>query len=209
MKITTHGIVILFAWIALYSILIILYLQTQTPYMFSFGPLARIFALMGITSLFNASFISAFSKQASKAFGVKFLNVHHFFAIAGFSFITLHFLTIWLYEGILTVYSPSFLGGGTVPLIIILGTSALAIVCISLISILVKNLLKKYWRFMHSLIYIALVIAVIHGSLIGEDLTFNPVIFAIILGLLVFLGINFAYKRYTLYSMVKSRKAVQ
>lgn len=206
MKLTLGGYAVLCTWIALYVVIIVFYFQV--PFFYLYSAIARMLALLGITSLFNASYISAYMAQAHKAFGISYLKMHHTFAIAGFCLITAHPISIFIIAGITTVYAPNFESYGdlSIPLVII-ATMALAIVYISTISILIKKMLVKHWRFMHGLIYIAIGFGLLHGFFLGEDLYFDLVMQCIFIGMGIFLAISFGLKRYTTIQAKKRSNA--
>ena len=55
-----------------------------------FGIPIRLFALLGLVSMFVASMITPFQKELYKIFKVPFLKIHHFLTIFGLTMITLH-----------------------------------------------------------------------------------------------------------------------
>jgi predicted ferric reductase len=208
MKIRPIGFAMIDIWIALYMVIIGFYYQT--PFLFPFSAVARILALLGTTSLFNASIISTHMTQIYRSFNTPFLKLHHLFAITGFCLIIAHPISVISYAGIIAVYTPGFEGFppdlANISLdFVIVGTIALCIVFFSIIAIILKKSFEKYWRFMHGFIYLAIWLGIIHGVILGEDLAFNAVLQFIFVSMGLFLGFSFSFKRFTRYRAKKEK----
>ncbi|KUG14101.1 hypothetical protein ASZ90_016260 [hydrocarbon metagenome] len=62
------------------------------------------------------------------------------------------------------------------------GRPALILIYVALAGILLRRAIPGYWRVVHGLVWVALILGIIHGNLIGIDFA-NPVIFVIFNGL--------------------------
>ncbi|MBN2152394.1 MAG: hypothetical protein JW839_13160 [Candidatus Lokiarchaeota archaeon] len=190
MKVTRNGYLVIAGWVALYATITVLYFQTQIQ---TDNGLVRLFALFGITSLLNASIMSAFTRQIYQSLGVAFLKIHHLFAIAGLVLVTLHPVSLAILYG-WQVFIPDF--SSWYRFWLLAGRPAFYIVYVGVLSVLLKRLLKKHWRILHALLYVALGFGVVHGILLGQSHA-NPVIDGIYVGLLALMVFGFVYKRYT------------
>nr|MDO8086025.1 hypothetical protein [Candidatus Sigynarchaeum springense] len=197
MKVTRNGHIVIGGWIALYTIITVLYFQTQFQ---TDDGLVRLFALFGITCLLNASIMSAFTRQIYKNLGIAFLKIHHLFAIAGLVLVTLHPVSLAILRG-WQVFIPDF--SSWYKFWSLAGRPAFYIVYVGVVSVLLKRLLKKHWRILHALLYIALGFGVVHGILLGQSYA-NPIIDGIYVGLLALMIFGFIYKRYATRARKKS-----
>lgn len=202
MKINRNGYLLISTWGAIYAIAFIFYMQT--PFNHDYSIVVRLFALLGIITLFNATLLSAFLKQVYKSFGEPFLKIHHFFSILGLILISLHPIALALYVGDISVFLPDF--STWYDFWRLAGRPALIIIYVALVAILLKKSLNKSWRILHSLNYIALAFGVIHAVILGVDYQ-HPVILGIYLGYLIAMGLAFGYKRYLSYQRRKTKAA--
>lgn len=152
----------------------------------------RFAGLAGFVLLAVAAIMTPWSREIYRNFGTSFVPFHHMFAISGLILITLHpvFLAIRLMNA--TVFLPRF--WPFYDLLIFAGRPALILIYIAIAGILLRRFIPGYWRALHALIWVALILGIIHADLIGTDME-NPVIFMLFNGLAVVAVGAFVVKR--------------
>jgi DMSO/TMAO reductase YedYZ heme-binding membrane subunit len=152
----------------------------------------RFAGLAGFVLLAVAAAMTPFSRDIYRTCGKSFLVFHHAFAISGLILITLHpvFLAIRVMNPavFLPVFSPfsNFL--------VLAGRPSLILIYVALAGILLRRAIPAYWRVVHGLVWVALILGIIHANLIGIDFA-NPVIFVIFNGLAIFAAGALVLKR--------------
>ncbi len=137
----------------------------------SFSPLhtlIRAFGLLGYLAVFFSCLSSVLLRELTHYFGRPFVQVHHVFALAGLVLLILHAVGVIWDEANLAVVLPRFdslrrfleLGGR--PALWLLGVGSLAAV--------LRSSLRRSWRAIHQLNYVAFLLGTAHGLLIGSDL---------------------------------------
>jgi len=127
----------------------------------------RTAALMGYFCIFGAIVTSAYLRQMIRWFGRPFLKVHHILSIAGLVLATVHPLAIAWQALSLRVFIPAvdswyrFFALGGRPAWYLLGIGALVAV--------LRGVIGKNWRLLHTLNYLAFWLATVHGILIGTS----------------------------------------
>lgn len=127
----------------------------------------RATALLGYLMIFLAVVSSAYMREMFQLFGRPFVRVHHIVSVTGLILVTLHPLGVAARSARLSVFLPDFssldaflrLGGR--PAWYLLGIAALAAV--------LRTRIKKSWRTVHYLNYVAFLLATVHAILIGTD----------------------------------------
>lgn len=160
-----EAIYIIIPTICLYILILVLFLLT--PFVDTYDFLIRFGALFGFTSMFVATMMTPFAVQLYKIFGKPFIKIHHIYSITGLALITLHPVAFAILSLDITVFIPDFtswygfwsLGGRL----------ALILIYLAVIGALLRKKVAKYWRFLHVVNYAALLLAYIHGVLIGTD----------------------------------------
>ncbi len=136
------------------------------------GPLnwaIRAAALLGYWALFLSVISTAYMRELFKLLGRPFIRVHHILSISALTLVTLHPLGVLSRTPRLAVLVPDFssVGGffrlGGRPAWYLIGLAALAA--------LLRTRYKKRWRIVHFLVYMAFLLATIHGVMIGTDLS--------------------------------------
>jgi DMSO/TMAO reductase YedYZ heme-binding membrane subunit len=152
--------------------------------------MVQLFALYGFTSIFMATILSSYLREVRKTFGRPFMKVHHYFAIAGLIFITMHPVVFSIYAGSLLVFVPDV--SSWYAFWSLAGRPALYIAYVAALAGLLRMRIEKYWKYLHGLMYIVLTFAYIHGFLIGANFA-NPIIlglFSVMLLLSYYTAIN-------------------
>ena len=152
----------------------------------------RFAGLAGFVLLAVAAIMTPWSREIYRNFGTSFVTFHHMFAISGLILITLHpvFLAVRLMNA--TVFLPRF--WPFYDFLIFAGRPALILIYIAVAGILLRRFIPGYWRALHALIWVALILGIIHGDLIGTDME-NPVIFMLFNGLAIIAVGAFIVKR--------------
>ncbi len=181
----------------IYSLIFLLYLVPFIVIFYHgvdnlFQLFRRITGLAGIASLFIAIVLSLLVRQSRQIFGVAYLKVHHLFSIIGLILISLHPVIMAIDFGTSRIFIPDFSSWNT--FLANAGRPALYLIYIATIAAILRKNIAKYWRYIHSLLYLAFILGAIHGILSGSDLT-NPVLHALYIAMIVAVMIIFFYKR--------------
>jgi len=161
--------------------------------------------MIGIVCLFLATLMVPFQREIRKIFGTSFMNLHHYFTIAGLVLVTLHPVILAIETMDFTVFIPPL----DETFWELAGRPALILLYITLITAFIRNrfaLLRKNWKYIHWLNYVALTFGVIHANLIGTDLT-NPILIIVINGLFILSLLVLVYKRYKNYQRRQTVKS--
>jgi predicted ferric reductase len=152
----------------------------------------RFAGLAGVVLLAVAAIMTPWSREIYRNFGTSFIPFHHIFAISGLILITLHpvFLAIRLMNA--SVFLPRFWPFDD--FLTFAGRPSLILIYIAVAAILLRRNIPGYWRVFHAIIWIALILGIIHGDLIGTDME-NPVIFILFNSLAVIAVGAFIVKR--------------
>jgi len=136
--------------------------------------LIRFAGLAGFVLLAIAAIMTPWSREIYRNFGTSFVTFHHMFAISGLILITLHpvFLAVRLMNS--SVFLPRL--WPFYDFLIFAGRPSLILIYIAVAGILLRRFIPGYWRALHALIWVALILGIIHADLIGTDME-NPVIF--------------------------------
>ncbi len=166
-----EGYVFLASICSIFAAVIVLFLVNAAG---TYNVLIRLFALLGLSSMFIASMITPFQKELYRFFKVPFLKIHHYLTYFGLTVITLHPILFAIEKAIATspregaaVFLPVF--SSAYDFWSLAGRPALIIIYIAVLGALIRKGFKSGWRWMHALNYIALVFGVIHGIMIGSD----------------------------------------
>lgn len=199
-KIGSKNVYILLSFIGIIFIAVLIITVISYPGdMVSF--LIRLFALWGYICLAVAAIMTPFLKEIYKMFGKPFLKVHHFFAFSGLLLITLHPAYVAFQSRSATVLIPVFTSW--YGFWVYAGRPALIVLYLAIIVVLFRKKLK-FWRIIHSLMYLVLFLGFVHAFLIGTD--FNNIVIKIIYSVLFALTIaSFIIKRLQLYKAFKKK----
>jgi len=169
-KIASKNIYILLSFIGIIFIAVLIIAVISYPGdMVSF--LIRLFALWGYICLAVAAIMAPFLKEIYKMFGKPFLKVHHFFAFSGLLLITLHPAYVAFQSRSAAVFIPVFTSW--YGFWVYAGRPALIVLYLALIVVLFRKKFK-FWRIIHSLMYLVLFFGFIHAFLVGTD--FNNIL---------------------------------
>jgi len=197
-----EAIIIITATISLYILVLVFFFLT--PFLDAFNFVIRFGALFGFTSMFIATLMTPFVVQLYKIFGKPFIKMHHIYSITGLILITLHPIAFAIFKLDITVFVPDFnswygfwsLGGRL----------ALILIYIAVIGALLRKKVKKNWRIIHILNYVALILAYVHGVLIGTD--FQNLGILVTFTIMIILSFSvLIFKRYLSFKRKKKGKS--
>jgi predicted ferric reductase len=152
----------------------------------------RFAGLAGFVLLAVAAIMTSWPREIYRTFGTSFGKFHHIFAISGLILITLHPVLLAIRLMNASVFLPWF--GSFQEFLVIAGRPALILIYIGVAGVLLRRFIPSYWRAVHALIWVALILAIIHGDVIGTDMK-NPLMFLIFNGLAVVAVGAFVLKR--------------
>lgn len=152
----------------------------------------RFAGLAGFILLAVAAIMIPWSREIYRNFGISFGKFHHIFAVSGLILITLHPVLLAIRLMNVSVFLLRF--DSFQEFLLIAGRPALILIYIAVTGVLLRRFIPLYWRAVHALIWIALILGIIHGNLIGTDMK-NPVIFLLFNGLAVTAVGAFVLKR--------------
>lgn len=124
-------------------------------------------ALMGYLAVFLAIVSSAYMRQMMSIFGLSFIKVHHILAVTGLVLATVHPIGVALNSATLRVFLPKF---DSLRVFLQLGgRPAWYFIAIASLAALLRKAIKKNWRTIHFLNYVAFWLGTAHAIMIGTD----------------------------------------
>jgi len=134
----------------------------------------RLAGLAGFSLLAIAAIMTPWVREIHQTFGSSFLSIHHLFSITGLILITLHpvLLAVRLMNAL--VFLPRL--GSLQVVLSNAGRPSLILIYIALAGVMLRRVMPGYWRFFHALIWVALLLGIVHGNLVGTDMK-NPIVF--------------------------------
>lgn len=153
----------------------------------------RFAGLAGFVLLAAAAIMTPWSREIYRNFGTSFVPFHHLFSLAGLILITLHPVLLAIRLMTVSVFVPRLVPFQS--FLIYAGRPSLLLIYIAIAAILLRHSIPVYWRVFHGLVWIALILGIIHGSLIGTDMK-NPAVFILFNGLAAVAVGAFVLKRW-------------
>jgi DMSO/TMAO reductase YedYZ heme-binding membrane subunit len=153
----------------------------------------RAAALLGYLAIFLAVVSSAYMRELFRLLGRPFIKVHHILSLSGLALVTLHPLGVALRSSQLAVFLPDvsslrgFLELGGRPAWYLIAAAALAAA--------LRTRIKRSWRTVHYLNYLAFFLATVHAVLIGTDFIQSLVTRVFAVGLALVVEVIFLRKR--------------
>jgi predicted ferric reductase len=195
-------ILIISAVVLLYALVFIFYILG--PLTIRIEDFIRFFALFGLLSLLISSIMAAFTREIYQIFGKPFKTVHHFIALFGLGMIILHPVLFVIQTRNPMAFVPDFTSW--ISFWVLAGRPALYLIILAVVAGFLQKRIKKWWRYIHAFNYIAVVFGVIHGLLIGSNLSTSIALKIIYIILLIAVAAAFAMKRYQFYMKKKQLK---
>jgi len=127
----------------------------------------RIAGLTGFVALAGAMIMTPFLPEIYRNFGRPFLRIHHLFAVAGIILVTLHPVLLAIRLMTVAVFLPAF--GSLYEFFALGGRLALILMYGALAGVFLRVAIPAGWRALHALMWVVLVLALLHGMLIGTD----------------------------------------
>lgn len=205
MEMKLKQILVLSGIACLYILVFIFYVLN--PFTDALEDISRIFALIGLLSLILSSIMAAFTREVYQVFGKPFKKVHHFIALFGLSLIVLHPVFLAISSGKANIFLPDF--SSWLAFWKFAGRPAFYLIILAVLAGFLQKHIKKWWRYIHALNYIAVVFGVIHGILVGANLSSSIGLQIIFIALLVLTTASFILKRYNNYMRNKRIKSKQ
>ncbi len=191
------GYVFIILVVALFTAvtMIMLFIPPLGLYLFT----VRLLGIWGYLFMAIAAIMTPYLKQVTKNLGKPFLKVHHIFAYAGIALIVAHPLLQAIYRADYSIFLPDFSSW----LIFwgLAGRPALILLFIALIGVLLRKKIR-FWRILHVLMYIMLLMGLVHGILIGTDFA-NRAILVLFYILFACVTFSFILKRIQKYRSLK------
>lgn len=153
-------------------ILVAILLALQPPGSPVYG-VVRGAALLGYTLVFAAIVSSAYLRQLVRFFGRPFVKVHHVASVTGLALVTLHPLALAWSSRSLRVFIPKV--DSWLAFFQLGGRPAWYLLALASLAALLRKSLRKSWRSVHYLNYLAFLLATIHAILIGSDVQYGLV----------------------------------
>jgi len=202
MKLTAEGKIIIVIVLGIYALVISLFLMTPASTPLSF--IIRLCALLAMTSIFIATFMTPFMVQLYKYFGKSFIKIHHVFSITGIVLATVHPIAFAIQEVNIGVFVPVFYPWYDFWLLA--GRPALILIYVAVLAVLLRKKIPATWRPLHGLNYVVFFFGYVHGILIGTD--FQNILILIVFTIMLILSLGaLILKRLNAYKRSKKRKS--
>ncbi|NHK31920.1 MAG: hypothetical protein FK730_11250 [Asgard group archaeon] len=134
----------------------------------------RLFALLGLLAMYISAILTPFQRELYRIFNKPFQKIHHASTIVGLALVTAHPVFFAIEQAILNnpstgaaVFIPKF--DSAYNFWSLAGRPAFYIIYVAFAAFFLRKIWKKGWRYLHALNYIAILIATIHGIIIGSD----------------------------------------
>ena len=194
----TKKIIVISSFLSIYVLVIILFfIGGLTSVLDEF---TQICALLGLLSLILSSIMAVFTREIYKIFGKPFKTIHHYVALFGLGSIILHPVFFAINTRDASVFVPKL------PFWILAGRPALYMIIVAVAAGFLQSKIRKWWRYIHVLNYVAVVFGVVHGLLIGSNLSTSIALKIIYIILLIAVAAAFCLKRYQMYMKKKRLK---
>ena len=155
--------------IGIAMLLLVVLLLALTPATDPLDYVLRGAALLGYIAVFLAIISSAYIRELTRFFGRSFIKTHHIIAVYGLVLITIHPLAAALQASSLKVFVPVIVPFPT--FLTLGGRTAWYLIGIAALAALFQASLRKSWRQIHWLNYLAFWLATAHANLSGTDLS--------------------------------------
>lgn len=190
-RLTRAGAVFAGAIVVVFLAVAVIVTDLPNPNSLTLG--IRLAALWGLLAMSIAALMTPFLAEIRRVFGAPFLRVHHVFAAFGLAAITFHPVLVAVRSASLLVFLPvTPLLEGYVPNT---GRIALPLIYVAVVGALVRSRLGE-WRYFHLVIYLALLLGLLHGTLFSQFFFGNPLLSVLFLGLGVAIVAAFVVKRW-------------
>lgn len=175
------GVLILVAVVAL---ILSIWPVAATPLSDGLSNVIRVAALLGYLGVFLAIVSSHYMRELTRYFGRSFIKVHHMVSIVALAAMWIHALGVAWNVRSLGAFLPNFTSLHT--FLLLGGRPALWLILVATLAALWRGRMRKNWRTIHWLNYVAFFLASAHAILIGSDFrALGMQVLAIVLSLIV------------------------
>ena len=130
-------------------------------------------AMLAYQLVFLSILMSAYSGKMMKIFGRSFIDVHHIATLSGLFLMISHPIGVAFRAKTVTVFMPAL---DSLDMFLRLGgRQALYLFLIAAVAAFIRMNIRRVWRILHTLTYLAFLFASIHGLLIGPNFVFTAV----------------------------------
>jgi hypothetical protein len=164
----------------------------------------RLASLWGLLAMACALLLAPFLADIRRLLGQPFLRIHHLFAAIGIASITLHPVLVAVRASSMAVFIPST-GGSVTGFLFGAGRIALPLCYIGIVGALLRNRVPE-WRYIHLLLYAALLLGLVHGWLQSRAFFGIELLAGLYLALGIAIPCAFVLKRWQRYR-VRRRSA--
>jgi hypothetical protein len=130
-------------------------------------------ALLGYLAVFLAALSSNYMRELTLYFGRPFPKVHHVISVTALVALTLHGSLVAVRSGSLGAFLPAF--SSFQAFFSLGGRPALWLLAVTSLTALFRTSLRKSWKTIHWLNYIAFFLGTIHAQMIGSSFDSLPV----------------------------------
>ena len=127
----------------------------------------RVGALLGYVAVFLTSLASNYMRELTRYFGRTFITLHHAASITALASLAAHASAVAWRSGALRTFLPRF---DSLQIFLSLGgRMAIWLFALTALTALFRRKLRKAWRPIHWLNYVAFLLGTIHGQMIGQS----------------------------------------
>ena len=180
--------------IGVVSLLVVVGLVSLDPLQAGEGWLAWVVrgaALLGYWAVFLSILSSAYLRELIRFFGRPFVKVHHVASVTGLVLVALHPVAVAITTSSVGVFVPRF--DSFRVFVSLGGRVAWYLIGIAALAALLRASLKRSWRVIHQLNYIAFLLASAHASLIGTTFSGQGARAIVLKALVVLLSLVVVY----------------
>ena len=127
----------------------------------------RVGALLGYIAVFLTSLASNYMRELTRYFGRTFIKLHHGASIVALASLMTHASAAALRSGTLRTFLPRF--SSIQAFLSLGGRMAIWLFALTALTALFRRKLRKAWRPIHWLNYVAFLLGTVHGQMIGQS----------------------------------------
>ncbi|MHB0856114.1 MAG: hypothetical protein ACYC5M_00920 [Anaerolineae bacterium] len=148
--------------IALVALVLVLDPSPQT-----LNTIIRAAGLLGYYNVFLSIVATAYMRQLTRFFGRSFVNIHHYYTVAGLVLLFVHPLSVAISFGTAAVFVPTL--GSWRLFLINGGRPAFWLLALGALVALFRGQVGRSWKTIHTVTYLAFAFGTVHALLLGED----------------------------------------
>ncbi|MHB1296048.1 MAG: hypothetical protein ACYC4R_13750 [Anaerolineae bacterium] len=177
----------LLALIEVVAIALVVLVVARTPAPQPLSNIIRGAGLLGYVNVFLAIIATAYMREMTRFFGRAFINIHHYYVVAGLVLLSFHPIGVAVNSRSAAVFVPTldslllFLTNG--------GRVAFWLLALGSLVALFRGQVGRKWKLIHMVTYLAFAFGTVHAWLLGRDGQILGVQVALILMALVAAGV--------------------